>query len=190
MSVTWTISVGGRSYGPYSLEQMKAFQVEGRLALHSLVVRNGEEQFRYATEDAELAQLFPSPAQPALQQPDAVQESEPATQTFGRDAQAPRERNRYVILAEMKSSSISALDEEISNFGPSYQVMPQAWILTTEVSLNTLRSELIQKLGKLDMLMVVDTTNDKAAWFNFGPEVDTKVRRLWQRDNVAVRNSA
>ena len=64
MSVTWTISVGGRSYGPYTLEQMKAFQAEGRLAPHSLVARGGEEQGSYASEDAELALLFRVAARP------------------------------------------------------------------------------------------------------------------------------
>src|SRR6201999_2065673 len=59
MSSTWTISVGGRSYGPYTLEQMIAFQAEGLLAPHSMVAREGEEQFHHASEDVQLAQLFP-----------------------------------------------------------------------------------------------------------------------------------
>ena len=60
MSETWTISVGGRVYGPYTLEQMQAFHAEGRLATHSLVARAGEEQFHPASEDPELAPLFPA----------------------------------------------------------------------------------------------------------------------------------
>jgi uncharacterized protein DUF4339 len=195
MSSTWTISVGGRSYGPYTLEQMIAFQAEGRLAPHSMVSREGEEQFHHASEDAQLAQLFsgaaarPPAAQPSVQHAD----SPTAAARFGRDASAVAasgERNRYIILSEMKSGSISALEEEILNFGPAFRFLPQAWILTSEVSLNTIRSELIQKLGKLDMLIVVDTSNDKAAWFNFGPEADTKMRRMWQREATLARNTA
>src|ERR1700754_977217 len=83
MSVTWTISVGGRSYGPYSLEQMKAFQGEGRLAPHSLVVREGEEQMRYASEDGELAPLFPAPRE--AQATASVRQAEPGPARFGRD---------------------------------------------------------------------------------------------------------
>ena len=196
MSLTWTISVGGRSYGPYALEQMIAFQAEGRLAPHSLVARQGEEQFHHASEDAQLALLFPSAAQPTPEQaPPSAQQQHADTPTaaarFGRDARAPTgERNRYIILSDMKSGSISALEEEIFNFGLAFRFLPQAWILTSEVSLNTIRSELVQKLGKLDILVVVDTSNDKAAWFNFGPESDTKMRRLWQREAAAARSSA
>jgi len=191
MSVTWTISVGGRSYGPYTLEQMKTFQAEGRLAPHSLVAHSGEEQVRHASEDAELALLFPSPARaPAAAADVSPAETQPGPAKFGRESPSTGERNRYIIIADMKSGSISALEEEIFNFGASYRFMPQSWILVSEASLNTLRSELIQKLGKLDTLIVADTTHDKAAWFNFGPEADTKMRRLWQRDVALAKNSA
>lgn len=184
MSVTWTISVGGRSYGPYSLEQMKLFQSEGRLAPHSLILREGEEQMRYASEDSDLASLFPAP-----REPQAPAKSRPADSApkFGRDSQPAGERTRYLIAAEMKSGSIAALEDEISKFGASFRFMPQTWILVSDVSINTIRSELIQKLGKLDALIVVDTTHDKAAWFNFGPEADTKMRRLWQREAASVK---
>lgn len=187
MSMTWTINVGGRSYGPYSLEQMTAFQSEGRLAPYSLVARDGEEQLRHASEDTELAVLFPVSTARGPQTAAEARPAEPAR--FGRDMPVTGERSRYIILAEMKSGSISALEEEIFKFGASFCFMPQAWILTSEVSLNTLRSELIQKLGKLDTLIVVDTTHDKAAWFNFGPEADTKMRRLWQRETASARTS-
>src|ERR1700759_3953598 len=174
MSLTWTISVSGRAYGPYALEQMKAFQAEGRLAPHSLVAREGDDQFRHASRDADLSVLFSpvaAPPQPSAQPPH--REAHPGPPKFGREGQAAGgERHRYVIISDMKSGSISALEEEIFNFGPAYRFMPQAWIVISEVSLNTIRSELVQKLGKLDTLIVVDTTHDKAAWFNFGPEAD------------------
>lgn len=192
MPETWTISVGGRSYGPYALEQMQAFQAEGRLAPHSLVAREGEQVFQHAEDDARLAALFsamsPEPHAPSQNQ---QSETKPGPQTFGRDTSAiSGERNRYIIASDMKSGSIAGLEEEILNFGPACRVMPQVWVLLSEVSLNTIRSELIQKLGKLDTLIIADTTHDKAAWFNFSPESDSKVRRLWQRDGAPVRSSA
>src|SRR5579872_1258220 len=139
MSVTWTISVGGRSYGPYTLEQMKSFQAEGRLAPHSLVAHSGEDQIRHASEDVELASLFPSLTRPQA----AAGETSPAEPQsgpvkFGRDGQSTGERNRYIVIADMKSGSIGALEEEIFNFGASHRFMPHAWILVSDVSLNTI----------------------------------------------------
>jgi hypothetical protein len=81
----------------------------------------------------------------------------------------------------MKSRSISGLEEEIFNLGPAYPIMPQAWLLSSDMAINAIRQTLVQKLGKLDILFVADATHDKAAWFNFGPEADSRIRRIWQK---------
>lgn len=197
MSETWTISVGSRVYGPYSIEQMQAFHGEGRLAPHSLVARAGEEQFHPAGEDAELAKLFAPEVQAARpSQPEAQAEPQPAPaqpepHRFGREPeQGIAERSRFVIISDMKSGSISALDEEIHNLGHAYRFMPQSWVLTSEASLNTIRHALMQKLGKLDTIFVVDTIHDRAAWFNFGPEADIRVRRMWSRTPEGARKAS
>lgn len=174
MAETWTISVGGRVYGPYSLEQMQSFHAENRLADHSLIARAGEEQFHPASEDPALAPLFRA----VLEQP-----AEPASHRFGarQEPQKPGMPGHFVIVADMKSRSITGLEEEIFSLGNAHRFMPQAWILSCEASINTIRNALVQKLGKLDTLFIVDAAHDKAAWFNFGPESDTRIRKMWSR---------
>jgi hypothetical protein len=195
MPDSWTISVGGRVYGPYGLEQMRDFQAEGRLAGHSLVARSDETQFHPAHEDADLASLFAAPregdGEPAGEDVAQVLQDGPVADDpghhggphrFGRsEPEASCGPTRYVIIADMKSRSIAGLEEEIFNMGPAYRFMPQAWVLSSEASLNAIRNCLVQKLGKIDMLFIVDTAHDKAAWFNFGPENDARVRRMWSR---------
>jgi hypothetical protein len=178
MAESWTISVGGRVYGPYSLEQMRGFHAESRLADHSLVARAGEEQFHPATEDPELAPLFEAPA------PTEALVSEPAQpHRFGarNDADILGAPAHFVIVADMKSRSITGLEEEIFTLGPAHRFGPQAWVLSSEASINTIRNALVQKLGKIDTLFIVDAAHDKAAWFNFGPETDTRIRKMWSR---------
>ena len=193
MPETWTISVGSRVYGPYTIEQMHAFHAEGRLATHSLVARAGEEQLHPAGEDTELALLFPVAAAP-VNEPmaeSAAPQSSPEPHRFGREPESGNaERSRFVIISDMKSGSISALEEEIFNLGPAYRFMPQSWVLTSEATLNTIRHALMQKMGKLDTIFIVDTVHDRAAWFNFGPEADTRVRRMWSRTPEGARKTA
>ena len=180
MAESWTISVGGRVYGPYTLEQMQGFHAENRLADHSLIARAGEEQFHPAIEDPELAPLFQSAeAEPAAPAAEPV----PATpHRFGRsEPEADGHPSHFVIIADMKSSSISGLEEEIFNLGQAHRFMPQAWVLSSDASINTIRNALVQKLGKIDTLFIVDAAHDKAAWFNFGPESNTRIRRMWSR---------
>ena len=197
MTETWTISDGGRSYGPYTYEQMQSFVGEGRLAPHSLVAKTPGTDHAPAGEDPTLIRLFmpaaPRPielrAQP--QCPSATGkfvtaqgvevDEDTISPTFGRSADEPRggERGRFVIIADMKSRSIAGLEEEIFNLGPASSLMPQAWLLSSEIPINQIRNTLVQKLGKMDMLFIVDSTHNKAAWFNFGPESDTRIRRVW-----------
>ncbi|HWA90878.1 MAG TPA: GYF domain-containing protein [Rhizomicrobium sp.] len=195
MSDTWTISVAGRAYGPYTAPQMQGFVAEGRLAPGSLVARDGENQYRAASEDPVLAALFRPVAapQPAPKPQFFTAEGNEELQPFGRndDEAQPGQRAHFLIVADMKSRSISGLEEEIFNLGPAVPILPQAWLLASDMAINAIRQALVQKLGKLDTLFIADATHDKAAWFNFGPEADSRIRRIWQKipDAAALKRA-
>ena len=191
MSDFWIVSVSDKAYGPYTTPQMEAFAAEGRLGPSSLVARAGETEFRAAGEEPEFSALFQPSKMAPLARAEAMQPDEPAAvQKFGRgDADARGERARFVIIADMKSRSIQGLEEEIQKMGPAYAVLPQVWLLVSDMSVNTVRNLLIQKLGKLDVLFVVDATHDKGAWFNFGPEADARMRKLWIKDSAAAQQA-
>ncbi len=180
----WIIDVAGRAYGPYSVEQMRAFAQEGRVVAASLVARAGETEFRTADREPLFADLFASakPSTPAQ----TVQKREPKhPTTFGRQDDDERGEHRglshLVVMADMKSRSISGLEEEMHKLGVTIQLLPQVWLLSAEATANAVRNILIQQLGKLDVLFVLDASRDKAAWFNFGPELDTRIRRFWAK---------
>jgi len=183
MTGSWSISVAGQIYGPYSTEQMRAFAAEGRLARQSLVAASGETEFHRAGDQPELTPIF---------QPSVVRNEGALAQPMTRDA---REFGRaeggahgtgcshILIVTDMKSGSIAKLEEEIATFGQSFAIFPQAWLLASEASVNMVRNALVKQLGKLDMLFVVDASSDKAAWFNFGPEADSRIRKIWRTES-------
>jgi GYF domain 2 len=185
MSASWMVTVGGRPYGPYTDAQMAAFAAEGRLAPQSLIARVGENNFRLAIEDADLAPLFFAQPAPAESTPANVVEpgAKPAGM-FGKnkdDGQKNGELSHVVVIVDMKSGSIASVEEAVYKLGQAFPIFPQAWLLRTDQSVNTVRNQLIQRLGKLDVIFVVDATNDKAAWFNYGPEAEARIRRIWTR---------
>jgi len=189
MSQSWLVTVEGQAYGPYSYEQMLAFIAEGRVVAHSLVAASADALPGRAGADPRLAPLF----RPATPRAAAITETlvpaEPAAaQKFGRTGD-DGEIAHFIIIADMKSRSINGLEEEIFNLGQACPIMPQVWVLKTEQSVNAVRNALVQRLGKLDTLFVVDTTHDKAAWFNFGPEADSRIRRVWNK-SAGERKSA
>src|SRR5882762_8449815 len=127
MADSWTMSVGGRVYGPYSLEQMQGFHAEKRLASHSLIAREGQELFYPAGEDPELSALF----QPVAEAVAPAVSDQP--KSFGMrldsNGDAP---GHFVIVADMKSGSIIALDEQIFSLGTAHKFGPQAWVLSSQ----------------------------------------------------------
>jgi hypothetical protein len=192
MSDFWIVSVNDKAYGPYTTPQMEAFAGEGRLAPSSLIARAGETEFRAAGEDPAFSALFQPSKMAPMARAEAMQPDEPvAVQKFGRSGEGDgrSERARFVIIADMKSRSTQGVEEEIFKLGPAYAILPQTWLLVSEMSVNTIRNILIQKLGKLDVLFVVDATHDKGAWFNFGPEADARMRKLWVKDPVAAQQA-
>jgi hypothetical protein len=179
MSQKWIVSVGGRTYGPYTASQMQSFAVEGRLVPHSLIASVEDGRFRPAAQDADFAFLFRPVVPSVTAHPPRAEET---PRKFGNDNTGILdETSHYLIVAEMKSGSITALEEAIFKIGPAYPVMPQAWILTTKMATGALRNLLVQKLGKLDQLFVANATQDKIAWVNLGMETETRVRRIWAK---------
>ena len=193
MSDYWIVSVSDRAYGPYTTEQMEGFAAEGRLAASSLIARAGETSFRSAGEEPQFSALF----QPSKMSPIAREESQhphdpSALQKFGRSEADGKsgDRGRFVIITDMKSRSIQGVEEEIHKMGSAYSLLPQVWLLMSELSVNSIRNLLTPQLGKLDSMFVLDSTHDKAAWFNFGPEADARIRKLWSKEPPATRRTA
>lgn len=170
----WTLNVSGRVYGPYTSDRMRDFIAQGRLAPHSLVTREGSRDWHEAREEPEFSDFFrPNGAAPhfgmqgvATQQ--AAEHVEPA-------------RAQFAVIVDQKSRSPGDLEKAIMALGPAYRLSSSVWILTTDQTVNAVRNRLVQELGKLDTLFVIDATRGKAAWFNFGPEADVRIRRVWQK---------
>jgi hypothetical protein len=185
----WILNVGGRAYGPYTSEQMRVFASEGRLVAMSQVARAGETEFRNALDDPDLGSLFMPSKSPSTALAEPMRPREPERQGgFGKldggakdGADAGPVTSHLIIISDMKSRSSHGLEEEIVKLGHACPVFPQVWILNTEQTVNAVRNVLIQQLGKLDLLLVIDASHDKAAWFNFGPEMDARIRRTWAR---------
>ncbi len=186
----WTINVGGKVYGPYTSERMRAFACEGRLAPQSLISREGTSDWHEANDEPEFVNLFGA-SQPAPPETTAVNgmpvdgAATPAAPANGAptpaiDAAAPV-RAQLAIFVDVKSRISNNFEKTILDLGPACRLLPNVWIVSTPETANAVRNRLVQELGKLDSLFVIDSTRGKSAWFNFGPEADVKIRRVWQK---------
>lgn len=168
----WTMNIGGRVYGPYSAERMRTFIAEGRLVPHSLVTREGASDWHEARHEPEFIGLFRRVGVPSSN-------GAAAAHPFGEVTE--HGRAQFAVIVDLKSRSTGNLEKAIMALGPAYKLMASVWILSTDQSVSAVRNRLVQELGKLDTLFVVDAMRGKAAWFNFGPEADVRIRRVWHK---------
>ncbi len=174
----WTINVSGRVYGPYTLDRMRTFAGEGRLGPHSLVSREGVADWHEAHDESEFTEFFADDG-------DATDAAKPAAESVQVALTAPDAHEagkaHFTIVVNLKSRAPTGLEQAIMSFGTAHKLVPNVWIVSTDQTVNAVRNRLVQELGKPDSLFVVDATHGKAAWFNFGPEADVKIRRVWQK---------
>jgi hypothetical protein len=156
---------------------MREFAGEGRLAPTSQVARDGQGDWHQARDEAEFSDLF------AVQAPQPIFAPSPVPVVPVHTPHLPDEGKgaHFAIFIDQKSHSSGNIEQAISSLGPAYKLLANVWIVSTDQSVNAVRNRLVQELGKLDSLFVVDATRGKAAWFNFGPEADAKIRRVWQK---------
>ncbi len=181
LNSSWRINVSGQVYGPYTGQQIKAFATEGRLAPHS-IVQAGDGPWITAIDDPVLGQLFvqkqtQKPSAPAPAQGFGARgTAEPAPAAAVEHASA-----NFVVIADLRSRGSGPFEAAISRLGDVYRLNPLVWLLHTDRTAGTIRNELIQHMGQNDQLVIVDATRGKTAWFNLGPEGDSKIRRVWKR---------
>ena len=198
----WTINVSGRVYGPFTSDRMRGFVGEGRLAPHSLVAREGSSDWHEAREEPEFTEIFSqrngsnAPTAPTTRAAPAVQAPQPALvshspqPSLAEAHHSPQPNGHevvehptahFAVIADLKNQSPNALESAINTFGTSYRLTHNVWIVSTEQTVSAVRNRLVQELGKSDSLFVIDASRGKAAWFNFGPEADVRIRRVWQK---------
>ena len=185
MTTTWTINVGGRLYGPYSAERLRSFASEGRLAPNSLISQEGASEWREAREEPEFCDLFnqgPKETMRALAPVVAPAPTPTPAPTVPTSADVPEGKlAQFAIVIDVKSHSTGGLEQAIMSLGSAHHLVHNVWILSTQQTVNAVRNRLVSELGKSDSLFVVDASRGKAAWFNFGPDADVRIRRVWQK---------
>ena len=200
----WTLNVSGRVYGPFSSERMRGFVSEGRLAPHSLVAREGSSDWHEARDEPEFSNVFsqrgqaPSIAAPEPKLAAAAPQTVPSPQPIQPQMPAPVPQAHahhvnsvaagepvtahFAVIVDQKAqAAASNLEGAINSLGQSYRLTTNVWIISTEQTVSAVRNRLVQELGKADSLFVIDASRGKAAWFNFGPEADVRIRRVWQK---------
>jgi hypothetical protein len=158
----WFVQVGPKTYGPYSEEAMLRFIDEGRIKPTSKVSPHPDGSApRPANEIDAFAHAF----------------------GFGRAHRAEAGEANIVVVTEVFSGATDRVLHELARLGRHVELTPGLYLLRTRHTSGAVRNTLSQAMERGDKFLVVDATRDRLAWYNMGPEVDVRIKEIW---NVAL----
>lgn len=172
---SWWVKTNEKVYGPYSREQMSRFLGEGRVTATTLVSTRPTGDWT----ETRHCRVFNA----------ALEEARGAFRT-AREAKADVAEANILVWADMISGSLRRLEHELRQLGAVAQVTPGLYIVRTTRTAGTLRNALSQILERGDKLLVLDSSRDRLAWFNLGPETDAHIREVWNAPNPHVPEPA
>ena len=194
--MNWFVQVQSQNYGPYTDEQMQAFVQEGRVNANSLITNDinsgffnaaAFDIFRFWSGQQPLAvgaggpqsyQATPSPTPQATPTPVAASpliapqpveptQEEPVVSTAS---------SVFLVMAEINSEGTMGFLQTLQKYGQAERLSNTIWLLRSQASVEQLRNALSQTLNGQDRLFLLDSRENKPAWFNTGADLDHRIR--------------
>jgi hypothetical protein len=180
----WSLKHGDDVYGPYTFEAMEGYIAEGRVAGHSIIAPTGTDDWSEAKEVSIFAGFFDvDRAEVTASTPSHPQDRKPV---YGaKKGQVDRRKrpdtSNFTIITDIKSRHGATLEQTIMSLGTALKIANNAWVVNCAGTAPGILNQLSKVVSKQDGLFIADATRDRTAWFNFGPETDAKIRRVWRR---------
>lgn len=162
----WWVKASEKVYGPYTRAQMARFVGEGRVIGTTMVSNNPAVEWMEARHSQGLRTVLHD-ARGAFR---------------AKNSEADKGAANVLVWAEMNSGSSRKFEHELRQLGTVADIVPGLYMVRTTHTAGTMRNALSQVLERGDKVMVVDSTRDRLAWFNLGPEVDVRLREVWNAE--------
>lgn len=147
----WHVLAAGKTYGPYTMGQLRGYRDEGRILPGTPVARGPGGAFRPALE---VEALFGGAADP--------------------DSRAGPAHNFLLVVPGPVSEDLLGRLGELS---ACLDVAPGVFVLRARRRLAELREAIAPLAG--DRMILVDASSDRLAWSGLGPQTDRALRELW-----------
>jgi len=165
----WYIQVDQQNYGPFDDKTLWAFMCEGRVNAQSLISQYPNTGYNFVSADPALMNwIAQTPKNQAAQTP---QQQTPAITNVPQSA--------FIVMAEIRSNGGMQFLQILQGLGDVERIGDTMWIVQARSTSENIRNVLCQPLNSDDRLFVVDSFSNETAWFNFGAEMDSRVRQLW-----------
>ncbi len=183
----WFVQVSGQVYGPYDDSVMQSFVSEGRVTALSKITNDPSGGF-YDAAAYDIYNFWAGTGQAQVNAPDipmhrfsAPMAQAPLDVTLADDPSlaALQDELVFTIMAEIRSGDTMAFLQTLQTFGRVERIGETLWALRGISTVEQLRNALSSTLGRQDRMFIVDSVNNRTAWFNIGADLDKRIRDLW-----------
>jgi len=161
----WYIKVDNQAYGPFSDKILWQFMCEGRVNAQTLVSQNPNQPYRLVSADPGLMNWL-------SQTPDNITKKPEITAPLAN-------RSVFVVMAEIRSGRGMDFLQTLQGLGAVERIGDTLWLLQAAISVEELRNVLSQPLSADDRLFILDSFENRTAWFNIGTNMDQRIQELW-----------
>ena len=93
--------------------------------------------------------------------------------------QASTSSGNYLIVAELRSGSLTKFERAVEAFGTAVRLNQTVWLLRSDATMGSIKNHLMTCTGRNDMLFIVDVGAGRRAWSNVGFAIEAQVRSIW-----------
>jgi len=144
-----------------------------------------------------------SPQQPPAQQPaQNMQQDAPLTLTpemsvpahgrnahdqdaHGQDAHGQvipsQSASLFLIMAEVASENRMQFLQTLQKIGTPQRIGEANWLMQSSKDIDDVRNSLAAAMTREDRLFIMDSVNNRTAWFNIGTDMAKRIKELWKR---------
>jgi hypothetical protein len=88
---------------------------------------------------------------------------------------------RFIVVAELRSTAAGRFEATLAQFFQNVRLSQPVWLLRADgTTIGTIHNTLLPKLGQRDSLFIAEAGTGRTTAFNWGPEVEARVRALWK----------
>ncbi|HWA22780.1 MAG TPA: DUF4339 domain-containing protein [Caulobacterales bacterium] len=165
---SWWVKANDKVYGPYTRAQMGRFIVEGRIAATTMISTKPDADWN----EARHCRAFRA----------ALHEERTTFHIDKTDRRSEAAQANVLVWTDLVSGASRRVELELRKLGPVVEIASGLYMLRTRKTAGLVRNAVTQVMERGDKVLVLDSTRDRLAWFNLGPETDVHIREVWNAD--------
>lgn len=101
---------------------------------------------------------------------------------------APTGEANFVVIFDVVNAAASRVEHAVRSLGSAFRITENVWSVScSAMTAIGVRNAVAPFLRPNELVFVIDATNGKSTWQNFGPEIHAKITEAYMKSKVAAK---